>query len=197
MKIGIDIDGVVLDTERQFRNEAEIYDITVRKSNSLIKPNELYFQDRFNWPDEEKVEFAGKKLLECTKKSNIMPGAKEVLELLKKDGHELIVVSARGGDVPEIPGMIEAAQEIIDKAGIKFDKYYWKVKNKAEICKKENIDIMIDDHIRNCIKLAEANIKTIYLCDSNIEKSNHENIKEVYLWSEIYRYIKELEGEIK
>ena len=84
MKIGIDIDGVVLDTERQFRNEAEIYDITVIKSNSLINPNKLYFQERFNWSEEEKIEFANKKLLECTKKSNVMPGAKEVLELLKK-----------------------------------------------------------------------------------------------------------------
>lgn len=204
MKIGIDIDGVVLDTERQFRNEAEIYDITVRKSNSLINPNELYFQDRFDWPEEEKIEFANKNFLECTKKSNVMSGAKEVLELLKKDGHELIVISSRGGtvsavggSVPEIPGMIEAAQEIIDKAGLKFDKYYWKVKDKSEICKKEKIDIMIDDHIRNCRKLAESNIKTIYLRDSNIEKANDENIKEVYLWSEIYRYIKELEGEIE
>lgn len=197
MKIGIDIDGVVLDTERQFRNEAELYDITVRKSNSLINPNALYFQERFDWTEEEKSDFASKKLLECTKKSNVMPGAKETLELLKKDGHELIIISARGGDVPEIPGMIEAAKEIIDRAGLKFDKYYWKVKNKVEICRKENIDVMIDDQIKNCRKLAEANIKTVYLRDSNIEKSNDKNIKEVYLWSEIYRYIKELEGEIK
>lgn len=192
MKIGIDIDGVILDTEKQFRNGAELYDITELKRNSLINNKALHIQQRFDWTEEEKTEFITKKLLELTKKSNVIPGAKEVIDLLKKDGHELIVISARGGDKPVIPGMIEAAEEIMNKAEIKFDKYYWKIKNKIEICQKENIDIMIEDSLHNCQQLAEANIKTIYLRDSNMEESNHENIKEVYIWSEIYRHIKSI-----
>lgn len=192
MKIGIDIDGVILDTEKQFRNSAELYDITVLKRNSLINKKSLHIQQRFDWTEEEKADFVNQNFLELSKKATVIPGAKEVIELLKKDGHELIVISARGGDNPVIPGMIEVAEEIMNKAGIKFDKYYWRIKDKIQICQKENIDVMIEDSIYNCNQLAEANIKTVYLRDSGMEESNHENIKEVNLWAEIYRYIKEI-----
>ena len=34
MKIGIDLDGVVLDTEKQFRNDAELYERSNRIKSS-------------------------------------------------------------------------------------------------------------------------------------------------------------------
>lgn len=193
MKIGIDLDGVVLDTEKVFKNYAELYDIKELKRDSTVKPNEIYIQDRYDWDEEEESNFLNKYLILGTKNANIMPGAKEVIEELRKDGHELIVITARGADIEE---MIDTAKELIEKSQLKFDKYYWKVSNKAEICKKENIDVMIDDNIYNCKKVADEGIKTIYLRDSNIKTIEHPNIKECYLWGEIYRYISNFKKEI-
>lgn len=84
MKIGLDLDGVVLDTEKQFRNEAELYDILKLNRNSTKDQSAQWTQDRYKWADDEKNEFIEKYLIEGTKKSHIMPGAKEVIELLKK-----------------------------------------------------------------------------------------------------------------
>lgn len=189
MKIGLDLDGVVLDTEKQFRNEAELYDILKLNRNSTKDQSAQWAQDRYKWADDEKNEFIEKYLIEGTKKSHIMPGAKEVIELLKKDGHELVVITARGHDIPV---MKKLAQEMLEKENINFDKYYWETPEKVETAKKENIDLMVEDSLSNCMKLSKENIKSIYLRDSNMKPANDKNIKECYIWGEVYRYIREL-----
>ena len=189
MKIGLDLDGVVLDTEKQFRNEAELYDILKLNRNSTKDQSAQWAQDRYKWADDEKNEFIEKYLIEGTKKSHIMPGAKEVIELLKKDGHELVVITARGHDIPV---MKKLAQEMLEKENITFDKYYWETPEKVETAKKENIDLMVEDSLSNCMKLSKENIKSIYLRDSNMKPANDKNIKEYYIWGEVYRYIREL-----
>lgn len=189
MKIGLDLDGVVLDTEKQFRNEAELYDILKLNRNSTKDQSAQWAQDRYKWADDEKNEFIEKYLIEGTKKSHIMPGAKEVIELLKKDGHELVVITARGHDIPV---MKKLAQEMLEKENITFDKYYWETSEKVETAKKENIDLMVEDSLSNCMKLSKENIKSIYLRDSNMKPANDKNIKECYIWGEVYRYIREL-----
>ncbi len=189
MKIGLDLDGVVLDTEKQFRNEAELYDILKLNRNSTKDQSAQWAQDRYKWADDEKNEFIEKYLIEGTKKSHIMPGAKEVIELLKKDGHELVVITARGHDIPV---MKKLAQEMLEKENITFDKYYWETPEKVETAKKENIDLMVEDSLSNCMKLSKENIKSIYLRDSNMKPANDKNIKECYIWGEVYRYIREL-----
>lgn len=190
MKIGIDLDGVVIDSERQFRNAAELYDIFELKRNSIIDESELLIQNKYNWTKEEFQEFAEKFFVECTRRSNIMPGAKEVIELLRKDGHELIVITARGHD---FSAMRQEGEKILDRAGITFDKYYWGIDDKVKIGKQEGIDLMIEDSIHNCKKFADAGIKSIYLRDSNMKHAENAIIKECFIWADIYRYIMELE----
>lgn len=190
MKIGLDLDGVVLDTEKQFRNEAELYDILKLHRNSTKDTTAQWAQDRYDWSEEERKEFVEKYLVEGSKKSHVMPGAREVIELLKKDGHELIVITARGHDVPI---MKDLGIEMLEKENITFDKYYWATPEKLETAQKENIDLMIEDSLKNCIKFSEAGIKSIYLRDSNLKPANNPNIKECYIWGEIYRYIRELQ----
>jgi len=118
-----------------------------------------------------------------------MPGAKEYMEILKQEGHEFILITARGFDLKQ---MKPEAQKILQKNNITFDKEYWAVQDKVKICMQEKIDIMIEDSIINIEKLAKAGIKTIYLKDSNMKSLNHPNIKECYIWGDIYRYISNL-----
>lgn len=46
MKIGIDLDGVVLDTETTFGTYEEIYDIHTLKGNNLINREEPKYQQK-------------------------------------------------------------------------------------------------------------------------------------------------------
>lgn len=192
MKIGIDLDGVIFDSEKEFRVYSELYDMLDLKQNSKINNQELKFQDRFNWTQEEIAGFLKKYHKQIIVESNFMPGVKRILRLLKEDGHNLILITARGGINKD---MIKITEEILkqNKMDI-FDKYYWATENKNEVCIKENIDIMIDDFYQKCKSIANSKIKTIYLKDApsyDLEENNY--IKVLYNWGEIYRYIKDLE----
>lgn len=152
MKIGIDLDGVVIDRT-----------------------------------EEQKQEFIEKYFLTVSKESNLMSGFIGVYNLLKKQGHEFVVITARGGFVKE---MKDDAIRLLEENNIDFDKYYWKIDDKLEVCKNENVDIMIDDDWRIIKKLADNNIKTLYFRDTNLVKlEENKYIKEVNNWGDIYRFI--------
>lgn len=190
MKIGIDLDGVVIDSETTFRTYEEIFDIDVLKGNNLINKEEPKFQARYNWTSEQEKEFIEKYFLTISKESNLMSGFITIYNLLKKQGHEFVVITARGGFIKE---MKDDAIRVLEENNIKFDKYYWNVQDKLEICKNEKVDIMIDDDWRIIKKLADNEVKTLYFRDTNLMKlEENEYIKEVNNWGDIYRYIRKI-----
>ena len=189
MKIGIDLDGVVIDSETTFRTYEEIFDIDNLKGNNLINRQEPKFQARYKWTQNQEKEFIDKYFLKVSRESNLMSGFIGVYNLLKEQGHEFVVITARGGFVKE---MKDDAIRLLEENDIQFDKYYWKVEDKLEICQKEKVDIMIDDDWKIIKKLSDNQVKTLYFRDTNLVKLNENDyIKEVNNWGEIYRYIRE------
>lgn len=191
MKIGIDLDGVVIDSETTFRTYEEIFDIDTLKGNNLINKEEPKFQSRYNWTEDQEKDFIKEYFLKVSKESNLMSGFIGVYNLLKSQGHEFIVITARGGFVKE---MKDDAIRLLDENNIKFHKYYWQVKDKLKVCKKENVDIMIDDDWKIIKKLSDNKVRTLYFRDTNLMKlEENEYIKEVNNWGDIYRHIKQIE----
>ena len=190
MNIGIDLDGVVFDSEKSFRVYAELYDIQVLKRNSIVKNQELKFQERYSWSEEEQQDFLKRYHDKIIKESNFMPGAKDVLRLLKQEGHKLFIISARGGWNKK---MIDITKKRFEENQMDiFDKYYFATENKEDVCKKENIDLMIDDSYEKCKNISQCKIKTIYLKDAPSYDFKNEYTQILYNWGEIYRYIKEI-----
>lgn len=188
MKIGIDIDGVILDYERVLRTYGELYDFIELKKDGMINRHEHYLRDRYDWTAEDRLNFINQYFLALSKKAELLPGAKEVIQMLQQDGHEFIIISARGALIEE---MEDTAKEKFQQAGLSFSKYYWKQEDKLEIAQEEKIDYMIDDSYHVCKKLSENGIKTIYFRDKDIKKLEpNENVIEVSNWGEIYRIIK-------
>lgn len=187
MKIGIDIDGVILDYERMLKTYGDLYDFIELKKNGIINRNEHYLRNRYNWTEEERMNFVNKYFLKLSKQTPLIPGAKDVINMLQKEGNDLIVISARGGMVEE---MKDVAIQKFNEEGISFNKYYWKQDDKLKVAQKEHIDFMIDDSYDVCKKLSENGIKTIYFRDKEMKKlEQNEYLKEVSNWGEIYRYI--------
>ena len=119
-----------------------------------------------------------------------MSGFIGIYNLLKEQGHEFVIITARGGFVKE---MKDDAIRLLEEKNIKFDKYYWNVDDKLEICKNEKVDIMIDDDWKIIKRLADNEVKTLYFRDTNLMKlEENKYIKEVNNWGEIYRNIKEM-----
>ena len=191
MRIGLDLDGVVIDSERVFRTYNEIFEIE-KNMDKLVDKSEAKFQRRFDWTLEEQLEYTNKYFIKSVENSNLMAGFKIVYDLLKKEDVELIVITSRGiaprGNF--IQEMEDNAKKLLTDNNIIFDKYYWKQKDKLEACQRENIDLMIDDDHRIVSKLAENGIKCLYFREAGIKKvENNKNVTEVHNWGEIYRFI--------
>lgn len=188
MIIGIDLDGVVFDSESVFRTYEEIYDIEELGGNNLIDRTEPKHQQRYNWTEEQTKVFRDKYYLEISKVSPLMAGFKTVYERLKNEGHTFVVITARGGWIPE---MADDAIRIFKENNISFDKYYWHTSDKLNACLESNVDFMIDDDYKVIEHLAKNKVKTLYFRDTNLKKlEENEYIKEVNNWGDIYRYIK-------
>ena len=158
MKIGIDLDGVVINSEATLRTFYEIFDIDVLKGNNIINREEPKFQARYNWTEEQRQQFIDTYMLEASKNSPLMGGFKAVYELLKKENIEFIAITARGGYLTE---MRDDAERILRENNITFDKIYWKQRNKLDTCIDEKIDIMIDDDYEVINQLSQNGIKTL------------------------------------
>ena len=190
MKIGSDLDGVVIDSETTFRTYEEIFDLDKLNGNNLINREEPKFQARYNWKDEEQKKNIKNYFMTVSKESPLMAGFIGVYNLLKKENVEFIVITARGGFIKE---MKDDAERLLNENNIKFNKYYWKQDDKLDVCLKEKIDLMIDDDYKIIEKLSNNNIKTLYFRDTGLKKlEENEYIKEVNNWGDIYRYIKSL-----
>lgn len=190
MRIGLDIDGVILDFERTLKAYGELYNYIELKDGGVKHPEEHYLRERYDWNDEVRMDFASKYFVKLTKMSSLLPGAKTVIDLLKKDGHELVIISARGGTIKE---MRAAAEEIFEREGLSFDETYWQREDKLDTALEAGIDIMIDDTAKVCEKLSANKIKCLYFRDKNMKKlEENEYLTEVANWGEIYRIITEL-----
>lgn len=191
MKIGLDIDGVILDFERLIRVYAELYDVIELNKRGLIAKDADRLEKRYNWSEVELKNFKDKYFISLSKEAKLMPGVKEVLRLLKEEGHEFVIITSRGNDYDEMKNIV---QEILDKENIIFDKYYWKQIDKVNVALLEKIDLMIDDSYEICQKMKEAKIKTLYLRDKNMKRIQSEYIIDVSNWGEIYRAINEYDN---
>lgn len=195
MKIGIDLDGVVIDSETTFRTYEELYDMEILKSNNLVDREEPKFQARYNWTKEQQKEFTKKYFLKVSKESGLMSGFVGAYNYLKSQEHQFIVITARGltPDGTFMKEMEEDAKRVLQENNIIFDKYYWGQGDKLEVCQKENIDIMIDDDWKIIEKLSNNNINTLYFRDTNLKILPDSNyITEVNNWGDICRYINKI-----
>ena len=193
MKIGVDLDGVVIDSEKLFRTYQEIYAIEDLKGRRIVNLEEPKL-DRYDWTKEEQQGFIEKYLFRASKECDLMPGFLVVYPRLRKLGHKFVVVTARGGKMEE---MKNDAIQLFSRKDISFDQYFWDVHDKASVCKQEGIDIMIDDDYKIIEQLRDAEIRSLYFRDANIKRlEESEYVHEVNNWGDVYRTFSE-KGPVK
>ena len=115
---------------------------------------------------------------------------KEVIDRLRKNGHKVIIITARGytefkDDIPKI------TKEYFKRYDIKVDKIVFNKLHKDESCVENKIDIMIDDSIGVLNKIREKGIKVL-LFNSMSNKESITNIDRVDNWLELENYINNL-----
>lgn len=190
MKIGIDLDGTILNSENMLKFYADYFSYfycngKTRKRNDIVSQ-----ENCFDWTKEEEDEFFDKFFDKASEESELLPGAKEIISKLKQDGHKLYIISLRGYYRDE---ELKVGNDTLKKLGVDFDGVFWKTKNKLEVCKEHGIDVLIDNDSRYVKDLKGTDVNVIYLRDGYTEKVSGPNIIQAETWVDVYRAIKDLE----
>lgn len=149
----------------------------------LIYNNGNIYQKLFNFNYEELKYFLGTIQEEITDNAIPRENCVEVINKLHNDGNEIYIITARDKEFHEDPYL--QSKEFLDKNSIYYDKLIVNARNKAMACIENNIDLLIDDSISNCLNSDNFGIDTI-----TIGNKNNRGIKNVDNWEEIYDYIK-------
>ena len=184
MKIAIDLDGVVFNSEMFFMASGELYDAMILGKNSIVKADEPRVQNKYSWSKEELDGYIDR--YSRSLDFDVMPCAKIVIDELKKE-HELYVISARGQFSEE---EITIARKKLDDAQISFDRYYFGHLDKRQIALDTGIGVMIDDRYDVCLELSKLGVLCLYFRMAGrrvIEES--ELVREVNNWGEVYRVL--------
>ena len=191
MRIGIDIDDTMTDIKEKLTKAAIKYAKSLNKDIQTIDNNDIVdiynnvniYQKLFNFSHEELKHFLGPLQEEITNNAVPCENCVKVINDLHKDGHEIYIVTARDKEFHEDPYL--QSKEWLEKNKIYYDKLIVNARDKKIACLENNIALLIDDSISNCLNVANVGIDAIIIGNKNNSK-----IKSVDNWQEIYDYIK-------
>lgn len=186
MRIGIDIDGVLTDFEKWQLDFGSKFFIKYNKN--IVVPDGYDSNTVFNITQKMDSEFWEKYLYDYAKNEPARKFAGEVIDILKEKGYEIYIITARYlTDRDDHLGerMRNIVKEWLVKNNINYDKIIFSPEDKYDICKDNNIDIMIEDKVDNINKISK--ILPVICFDASYNKSCiGNNIYRVYTWYDIY-----------
>lgn len=192
MNIGIDIDDTIANTYDVLFNYAQNY--TINDINKEIKDinrnsnTHMYCKDFHEWNEIEEKKFFDKYYQEMLISVKPKMFAVENIKKLQENGNNIYLITARF--LADNFAVENLTTEWLKKYNIPYNELILNAQNKVNIAKDKNIDVFIDDSIKNCIEMAQSGIKT-YMMDSMVNRDFEisYNIERVYSWPHLYQKI--------
>lgn len=170
MRIGIDLDGVVVDSIARWvtvfnRESAKTY-----PAGSLI--------DTHGTP--ENAALSDRNELEMLIAPPPMDGAREALAALRSAGHQLIVVTARS---PGVRGLTEAW---LQYHGITVDAmHFLEGGNKGAVAAAEGLSFFVEDAPHNAIAIARVGVPVLLFDAPYNREVSGMHIERIQTWAEV------------
>lgn len=193
MNIGIDIDNVLSDFDEVLLNDYKKHDKELR--NNGIVNNDVYIRKMFDWSEDEETLYYKENIERLASLFEPIKDCSKYIKKLRENGHCIYIISGR--DNGEYSDPYNMTIKWLKKYDIEYDKLIltnaYNHQEKADICIKNNVDIMIDDSINVCLKCSESGIKSLLF---NTEYNKNEiRFTRVNNWEEIFNYINNYKKE--
>ena len=185
MKIGIDIDGVITDISRFYLDYGAKYAFE-NNIEKIANPNGYELDEILGLTDEERSQFWKKYDEFYTKNIYTREFAPEIIEKLKNDGHEIHLITARK------PKEENWTTDWLEENKIYYDKLEL-TEEKIDYCKNNNIDLMIEDKVKNVLEISKL-IPVICMDARYNQSCKGNNITRCYSWYDIYSEIHKIKG---
>lgn len=178
MRIGIDLDDTVCRTTEMVHKKLEEY-CKIKELNPLDIMNDEYLKEEFF---KEKVE-------DIYRDVEIKRDVYHVLKRLRSRGNRIYIVTARGNTiVPDGDHVEEIIADWLNRNNIIVDGIFVGAygERKAEICKENDIDLMIDDDPYNYKMLVSHGVDCLLFDDRGKYDLRHDYFTR---WLDIEKYI--------
>ena len=183
MTIGLDIDNTLVNTKEAMYKF--IYEDD-RKEELLDNINHLTSGNTKN----EMVKYFYKKYaIKIFENAKLMDGAKEALDYLNKQKFKILFVTIRGDADKFYRGSYQVSLDYFKKYNIHYSKILFDSRDKANVCKSENIDIMLDDSLKVVSRVSKTKTRAILFNFKNKQNYGHEQVAS---WQEFINIIKEI-----
>lgn len=175
MRIGVDLDDTICRTTEKVHEKVEEYSKKMNLNPLDIMNDEILSQNFF----EQYLETIYKTV-------EVKREVAKVLKRLRSKGNEIYIITARKNDIVKNVNII--TEEWLKENQIEVDKIIVEAygEKKADICKENNIELMIEDDPYNYKKIISKGIKCILFDDRE-----RYDLRQNYMtnWLDIERYI--------
>lgn len=183
MRIGIDIDDTICRTTELVNEKMEEY----------AAKNNIDVLEIINY-DEVKDKFFEEYMPTIYREAEVKRNVCDVIRRLRHRGNEIFIITGRSAHkTPSIGNAAAITEEWLKKNGIEADGIFSSAygESKADVCKREKIDLMVDDDPYN-YKMITGNGGHCLLFDDR-EKYD---LKKDYAtsWLEVEDYINKFRG---
>ena len=197
MIIGLDIDNVVSDFDGTVFKEFLLEDKNKRNAGVIKKSTKNFNHEigdwtieKFDWTKDEVEEFYANNMERIVKNLKLRRNCKKYMDKLLEDGHKLILISHRA--YPHYKNPMETTLNWLKKNNVNYTKLIISNSpNKANECKKCNIEIMVDDRVEQCIKMRENGVNCVLML-TKFNKEYRGNLPYFKSWKQLYRGITKL-----
>ena len=197
MNIGIDIDGVLIDWQSMRIKEGTAYS---KEKNIIVnfdmnKPEDGGF---FDWDEKTNLDFYKYSFNDYYTNSPVIETAIEVMKKLKKEGHKLYIVTARGVDkrdkeIAGIEKIMDVTKNWIEANNIPSDGILFALNgSKSKICLENNIHVLIEDAAKHIEEVSKVIPVIAYKKEYNKYLKELDSNYKIYWtdnWNEIFNII--------
>ncbi|MDP4128331.1 MAG: hypothetical protein Q8912_15540 [Bacillota bacterium] len=185
MLIGVDIDGVVSDSYPCWLQELNRH---FGKNVTVITDYQMNVD--FEVPSEEINDFFVCHAEHLLSMPEVVIGAKEGIETLLREGHELIYVTAR------TPAEKDVTVRWLTTKGIPHEHVLFTgFASKVDIVKQRKIEVFIEDYLVNAKSIAECGVPVLLLDASYNQEELPSGIIRCMNWDEILQGIRDIQAK--
>ncbi len=188
MRIGFDLDDTIGNFSEVFLRYSTMFGKNLRTRSAGTSHHST--SSILKWSKKERESFYKLYIEDIAGSLTPIKGAKETLEKLKKDGHEIYIISSRSRNYYLRPFAL--TYNWLIKHDIPFDHLIVDAKDKVYACIDLKIDLYIDDNIDIVNSLHRSGIKS-FLMTTPFNKRKRTNLKRV-TFDSLYNEIKLIEA---
>ncbi len=185
MIIGLDIDDVIFKTSEALKNVLDECEDEEILSHKL----DIMRGDAINSKVRKFLKDNG---VPAMKKAKPMENVAESIKKLREESNKIILITARGNIT--FPGSEEVTIEALRENGIEYDAIIYNSKDKAEDCRKNNVNLFVDDSPKNCLEVQQKLKIPVIGFESDItrEEMIRNNIRSVSTWVKLLELINQI-----